>query len=98
MQTAENVVRQNVNVPLLQHEYDALVILAYNIGARQFSESTIVKYINNPIYKNDKYPTPESAWKTWNKDINPKTGKLEIVRGLVNRRNYEWNMYENGIY
>jgi type VI secretion system secreted protein VgrG len=98
MQTAENIVKRYVNVSLSQNQYDALVILAYNIGSGQFRDSTILKYVNNPKFTNPKYPTPESAWKAFNKDINPKTGKLEISRGLVNRRNAEWEIYVNGIY
>jgi type VI secretion system secreted protein VgrG len=95
---AENIVRNNISAPLNQHQFDGLVSLAYNIGVGNFRISAIRQYVNNPDTKNNKYPTPESAWKAWNKDINQKTGNLEVVKGLVNRRNDDWNIYENGIY
>ena len=44
---------QAVNVALLevpkQNEFDALVSLAYNIGAAAFKRSTLVKYINSGV-------------------------------------------------
>lgn len=98
IRNAENIVKNNISAPINQHQFDGLVSLAYNIGAGNFAGSTIRQYVNNPNHKDDDYPTPESAWKAWNKDRNPKTGKLEVVKGLVNRRNDDWNIYENGIY
>lgn len=88
----EKSVSRIITTPLKQNQFDALVALAYNIGIGAFEKSTIVKYINNPQYHNTRYPTPESAWKAWNK-CNGKTS-----RGLINRRNYEWDLYINGIY
>ena len=87
--TAERAVRDNITVPLSQNQFDALTSLAYNIGTRNFVDSTVVKYINNPDLKDTTYPTLESAWKTWNKS----GGRVMI--GLSNRRNQEWNMFNN---
>lgn len=47
----EAVVRESVAIPLLQHEFDALVLLAFNIGrgSREkvgFSNSTLVRLLN----------------------------------------------------
>ena len=90
--TAECAVRDNITVPLKQNQYDALVSLAYNIGAKNFANSTVVKYINNPNFHSSVYPNLESAWKAWNRSQG------EISNGLINRRQNEWNMYNQGIY
>lgn len=90
--TAEKAVRDNITVPLRQNQYDALVSLAYNIGTGNFKESTVVKYINNPDFHSTKYSTMESAWKIWNKQGG------RVVNGLINRREYEWNMFKNADY
>ena len=89
--TAERAVRNNINVPLSQNQFDALTSLAYNIGTKNFANSTVVKYINNPNFHSSVYPNLESAWKAWNRSQG------EISNGLINRRQNEWNMYNSGI-
>ena len=90
--TAERIVKNNISVPLSQNQYDALVSLAYNIGAKNFATSTVVRYIYNPKFHSSEYPNLESAWKAWNRSLG------EISNGLINRRQSEWNMYNLGIY
>jgi len=90
--TAEKVVKNNISVSLKQNQFDALVFLAYNIGAKNFANSTVIKYINYPNFHSSVYPNLESAWKAWNRS----QGK--ISNGLINRRNQEWNLYKNGKY
>ncbi len=89
---AERAVQNNVIVPLSQNQFDALTSLAYNIGAKNFANSTVVKYINNPNFHSSVYPNLESAWKAWNRSQG------EISNGLINRRQNEWDMYNRGIY
>lgn len=89
---AERAVRDNISVPLSQNQFDALVSLAYNIGTTNFSGSTVVKYINNSNFHSAEYPNLESAWKAWNRSQG------SVSNGLINRRQYEWNLYKNGIY
>ncbi len=84
---AERAVKNNITVPLSQNQYDALVSLAYNIGAKNFATSTVVKYINNPNFHSSVYPNLESAWKAWNKSGG------RIMTGLSNRRHQEWDMF-----
>lgn len=84
---AERAVQDNIKVSLSQNQFDALVCLAYNIGTKNFANSTVVKYINNPNFHSSKYPDLESAWKAWNR----LRGK--ISNGLIKRRQYEWDMY-----
>lgn len=72
-------------------EFDALVMLAFNIGQSGFKSSSVVKLINDE-HAITNYDTLEDAWMAWNKS----QGK--VMRGLVNRRSAEWQMYSNGIY
>lgn len=46
----EGAIKQCVTVPLHQHEYDAYVSLAYNIGPSAFCNSTLVKRLNQQDY------------------------------------------------
>lgn len=46
----EAAIRQCVTVPLHQHEYDAFVSLAYNIGPSAFCTSTLVRLLNAGDY------------------------------------------------
>lgn len=87
----EEKVRTTITAPLKQQEFDALVILCFNIGRVAFGSSSVVKLINNPS-ADTPYPDLEKAWKAWNKS----QGK--VMRGLTNRRAAEWNMYTQGIY
>ena len=87
--TAERAIKDNITIPLSQNQYDALVSLAYNIGAKNFANSTVVKYVNDSNYHNTKYPTLESAWMAWNK-----SGGREMA-GLTNRRQQEFKLFNN---
>lgn len=46
----ENALKQCVKVPLHQHEFDAFVSLAYNIGPGAFCKSTLVRRLNREEY------------------------------------------------
>lgn len=46
----EGAIKQCVTVPLYQHEYDAYVELAYNIGPAAFCGSTLVRKLNAADY------------------------------------------------
>ena len=46
LQTFERAVRDAVQTPLKQHEFDALVSLAFNIGTGGFRSSTVVRELN----------------------------------------------------
>lgn len=83
-------VRDAITVKLRQNEFDALVILAFNIGP-VIKGSSVVKLINNPNAKTS-YKNLEAAWKAWNKS----QGK--VMKGLVNRRQCEWKIYSENIY
>ena len=102
-----------VNAKLLYHvsqqQFDAAVLLAYNIGADKFKKSSAAKIINNPKVQTN-YNDLAEAWRAYSKitktDKNGNvvydkdTGnKIKItLPGLLNRRNCELNVYYNGVY
>lgn len=86
---AEQAVQNNIIAPLTQNQYDALVLFAYNIGAKNFANSTVVKYVNNQKFQSKQCPRLESAWKAWNRSHG------DISKGLIHRRCVEWNLYTN---
>lgn len=87
----EAVVRE-IGRPLAQHQFDACVALAFNIGENNFRKSTVYKMVSNPSFKSSVYPNLEAAWKAWNKSQGV------VNKGLTNRRAAEWDMYSSAIY
>lgn len=74
-------IRQCIAVPLYQHEFDAYVSLAYNIGASNFCHSTLVKKLNARDYTG-----ACTEIRRWNKA----GGK--VLAGLTKRRESEYRM------
>jgi type VI secretion system secreted protein VgrG len=93
-------INKDIDVMQNQNQFDALVILSYNIGEDGFHNSTVRKMINDPEYISRQYSSLEFAWKAWNKDRDKKTGKKEVSNGLVKRRAKEWKLYnkKQGIF
>ncbi|WP_039056554.1 peptidoglycan-binding protein [Enterobacter sp. Bisph1] len=79
-----NKVRNGIFVPLRQYEFDALVSFAYNPGGRL---NDVFNFINGGNI---------SDAMTEIKRAN--TSKHKVVTGLINRRNFEVNLYLNGDY
>ena len=50
VRTAEDAVRRCVKVPLYPYEFDSYTSLAYNIGAKAFCDSTLVRKLNAGDY------------------------------------------------
>jgi lysozyme len=50
IETKESAVKKCVKVPLYQHEYDAYISLAYNIGTGNFCSSRLVQKLNQQDY------------------------------------------------
>lgn len=84
-------VNAKVTATISQNQFDALVILAFNIGSANFASSSVLKLVND-LSAQTNYPNLEAAWKAWNKS----QGKM--MQGLVNRRNAEWNIYSQNVY
>jgi GH24 family phage-related lysozyme (muramidase) len=87
----ERAIKKVIIVPLSQNQFDALVILAFNIGANAFTKSSVAKMVNDPSAVT-RYPTLESAWRAWNKSQGVP------LQGLLNRRNAELDIYKKGVY
>ena len=80
-----------ITVGLQQYEFDALVILAFNIGRDGFKNSSVARLVNDPRAVTG-HANLEAAWKAWNKS----QGK--VMKGLNNRRACEWNIYTSALY
>ncbi len=77
--TYEDQVKQYINVPLTQEEFDALTMLAYNLGG--FSKATsIVKDING-------YADYDKLRSDWMRFVHSKAPG--VMKGLMNRRRDE---------
>ena len=75
--------------PNLQHHFDAMLSLVFNIGAERFRKSTLLKFYN---FSQDKEAANE--FMRWNKVKI--YGKLTPFRGLTNRRQTERTLYITG--
>jgi GH24 family phage-related lysozyme (muramidase) len=80
----------NVHITLSQNQFDALLMLVFNIGVGAFKSSSLLKLINNA--PGSKYPTKEQAWKAFKKNDGVDN------KGLINRRSCEWDIWEKSIY
>lgn len=86
-----DTVNEAITVGVSQQQFDAMVLLAYNIGQPGFAASSVARLVNDPA-ADTPYASLEDAWKAWNKS----QGKVN--QGLINRRNAEWNIYTKGVY
>jgi len=81
----EKAVNASVKVPLSQNEFDALVSLAFNIGAGAFKKSTLVRELN----KGNRAAAADQFLR-WNKAGG------RTLKGLVNRRHAERLQFLSG--
>jgi lysozyme len=82
----EDAVELAVKKPMTQHQFDAMVSLCYNIGPAAFRKSSVLRHFN----AGDTLRAADS-FLLWNKARVG--GKLKVVRGLVNRRERERDMF-----
>lgn len=87
----EDLVARSARPGLQPNQFDALTILAYNIGSTAFSRSSVLKLVNDPAAP-VAYPSLEAAWKAWD------TSQGKVMAGLVRRRAAEWQIYSEGVY
>ena len=81
-----------VRVPLSPNEMEAVVSLIYNTGVGLFKRSQALKALN----RGDRDEFVRQAFDSqicFTKATNPKTGKKEILPGLVRRRAAEANLF-----
>lgn len=83
-----NTIVQYVKVPLNQNQYDALASFQYNLGRHILKGSYLVKYLNAK-----QWAKAANSMMQYCKARNPKTGKLEVLRGLENRRKEEVTLF-----
>ena len=91
------------SAPTTQKQFDAMVILAYNIGfgPKRFDRSTVLR-----MHKAGKYQSAAAAFSFWNKvtsdgihkiiDVLYPKGTLVVLDGLTTRRADEARMYRDG--
>lgn len=80
-----------LGVPLQQHQFDALVSFAFNVGVSAFSESTMVKHL-----RRQDYASVTSQMKRWCKGkVND---KMVPIDGLKKRREAEAKLFTTGDY
>ncbi len=83
---AERAIDAYVHVPLNQNMYDALASLVFNIGAEQFRTSSLLRKLNEGLYKD-----ASEQFLVWNKIR--KGAKFEELKGLTKRREREKKMF-----
>ncbi len=79
---AERAVNLLVRVPLSQAQFDALVDFVYNVGAENFSTSTLLRKLNDGDYKG-----AAKEFGRWVKDDGV------VMAGLVKRRERERQLF-----
>jgi lysozyme len=78
----EAVIKKNVQVPLTNNQYDALVSFVFNVGAGAFKKSTLLIKLNQGDY--------EGAANEFNRWVYS-NGK--ILNGLIERREKEKQLF-----
>tara|TARA_B100000035_G_C21012224_1_gene560176 strand:+ start:679 stop:1410 length:732 start_codon:yes stop_codon:yes gene_type:complete len=82
IEVVSSYVRQVVEVPLTQPQFDALTSFVFNIGITNFKRSTLLKRLNAGKYGDVPYEMVK-----WDKATIE--GKLTVLRGLTRRRTAE---------
>jgi lysozyme len=78
-----NSIREMIKQPLNENQFSACVSLAYNIGTGGFKKSSVLRKLNaNPLDA-----SIADSFRLWNK------GGGKVLRGLVNRREAEIQLY-----
>jgi len=86
LEPAERAVRENLKVPVSQNQYDALVDFAFNAGVGALKSSPMLNYLNSG--------DADAAADAFAKSRI--TQKGAPVRGLMNRRADETDMFRTG--
>lgn len=80
-----------IEAPVNQHEFDAMVSFAFNVGLRAFRKSSVLRHLNKREYA--KVPASLMRYVKVRKN-----GKLVRSRGLENRRRHEIDVFKRGKY
>jgi lysozyme len=87
----EQVVRQQVKVPLTQGQFDALVSFVFNVGAGAFRRSTLLRRLNARDYMG-----AAMQFERWVQGRHRAHGERLTLPGLVRRRRAEARMFIAG--
>ena len=87
LKTAENEINSH-NLPLKQHQFDALASFVFNVGTGAFRTSTLLKRIKIDVNHPD-IPKQLNRWIY---------GGGKVLSGLVKRRRLEADIYTKGHY
>ncbi|WP_338803533.1 lysozyme [Xenorhabdus griffiniae] len=82
LQPIYTTLRRLVKVPLSQSQFDALCSFIFNCGSSNFSDSTLLKKLNQSDYTG-----AAAEFSRWNKAAG------KVMRGLDNRRSSEHQMF-----
>lgn len=74
------------NAPTSQHQFDAMICLAYNVGTANFRQSSVLRE-----HKAANYVVAANNFLKWNKATVD--GALVVLPGLVRRREAERALY-----
>ena len=78
----EEQVNKSILLPMTQNQFDAMVLLCYNIGKSGFARSSVVRNFNLGNIQR-----AADSFLLWNKAGG------RVVQGLVNRRNKERSLF-----
>ena len=78
----EACVEKTIHVPMRQHQFDAMVSLAFNIGCSAFAKSSVAREFNKGNLEK-----AGDAFRMWKKAGG------RVVQGLINRRESERNQF-----
>ena len=79
IKTVEKQVKNVLEVKLKAHQLAALISFTYNVGIGNFSNSTLLAWVNS----NPEFPRIPEQFRRWNK------GGGRVLNGLVRRREAE---------
>lgn len=88
LQVAKNAILKNVRVPLNQHQFDALGVFIFNVGANAFEGSTLLKKLNAGDLDG-----ASKEFIRWNK--GRVKGVLSEMPGLTRRRVAEQKLFNS---
>jgi len=91
LQPFVDTVNRGLTAGVTQNEFDALVILCFNIGQGAFLSSSAFQLVNNPEASTS-YNSVDDTWRAFNRSQGQENA------GLSNRRNAELRIYNNGDY
>ena len=84
IKSVEKQVKNVVEVKLPAHKLAALISFTYNVGIGNFSNSTLLAWLNS----NPDFPRIPEQFRRWNK------GGGKVLKGLVRRREAEIELWE----